>query len=159
MNALQVLPLMRRMGRRVRQQDLGIPSEHVDPLKRMLAIGVLVYMKLPLPDCMTDDGLETSHVQKWSVSASLGKRNKRKVGLTSLPYSLTRCHGCCVSKAHVHSCYCTYLDLPLAQTFQVQHKPHSSTKLSNCRIRSSFHTSLIHRLRARTVSLTDPVIH
>ena len=62
--------MMSRMLRNMRRQGLAIPPDNFEPLKRMLAIGILVYLKLPLPDCMTsvEDGIDTTKVQAWSVS-------------------------------------------------------------------------------------------
>lgn len=81
---LQILPLMRHMGRHIRRQGLGIPTDNLEPVKRMLSIGVLAHMKVPLPDCMTEDGLEPARVKTWSACTADRMRSKRKVRRTAV---------------------------------------------------------------------------
>eukprot|EP00892_Ulva_mutabilis_P004198 jgi/Ulvmu1/214/UM001_0218.1 len=81
----KVLPMMVRLGRQLRCEGLGIPPDNLEPLKRMLSIGVLVYLKVSLPDCLTEDGLDMSQVQTWSVELPHSAYHKRKQEMQFLP--------------------------------------------------------------------------
>lgn len=73
----QILPKMRRMGRYVQRPGLGIPPDNMEPLKRMLSVGLLVYLKVPLPECVTEDALDMSQILNWSADVSQDKHRKK----------------------------------------------------------------------------------